>query len=208
MGDNSSPVSPWGSVAVLRGEAKLFWLLCTSITLVTRRGLSMVLWMWDHPWAFSSWWEGGALTHAAEWQRASRRSQRLWVSCQPVSPSVLWLPSKLPSQGPSPGSRFVKALNMLESHTTGHTHVHIHTHVLTDAAATAHVGLGPPCTDAWWQSPLLGTNCGQLVLSLQLTAHHPLCFSLSRPEPVDTFTQQLIAEGLTRTGPFLCLQGV
>lgn len=60
-------------------------------------------------------------------------------------------------------------------------------HLAWDLTALGWMDGGAPC----WES-----NNGQLLLSLQLAPHYSLHFSLSRPEPVNTFTQQLIAQGL------------
>ena len=56
-----------------------------------------------------------------------------------------------------------------------------------DFTALGWTGGGAPC---------LRSNSGQLHF-LQLAHRHPLHLPLSRPEPVSTFTQQRIAEGLT-----------
>ena len=54
------------------------------------------------PSLLSIWWEDGKVIYIAERPRATRRSQRLWGSCPPVSPSVLWLLSKPPRRGAQP----------------------------------------------------------------------------------------------------------
>lgn len=98
--------------------------------------------------------------------------------------------------GPARGPSLPRLRVWLEPHTTGHTHAHIHTSArrrpLLPALASDLAALGWPDGRA----PGGGSNSGQLLLSLQLAQHYPLGFSLSRPEPVNTLTQRLIAERL------------
>lgn len=91
------------------------------------------------------------------------------------------------AEDPAQGPHLPRLWIWLELHTSGRTHAHTHISV-GRRPYCPDPGFGPHRhLDGLMGRPLLGkiTN-GQLLLSFQL-AHFPLRFSLSRPEPVNTF---------------------